>query len=505
MIASVFNSAVRTYLRQRYKRIIYMKESPIAAQKRQLQQLLYQSRNTEMGKKHHFLSIEDRQQYGSEVPLIKYEDIREDIERMISGVSDVLCPGVVKNYSKSSGTTSRRSKYIPMPNACHYGNHVAASWDTMAIVYNENPKAKIFEKKSVIMGGSITTSQTGVSIGDVSALLLQKMHWAGRPFFTPDFETALMNDWEEKIERMASICARHPIEMIGGVPTWTLVLCNLILEKTGKINMLEVWPEAHFYMHGGVGFEPYKEQFAALFPSEDFKYYEVYNASEGYFAVQDQSTQDGMLLLLDNNIYYEFVPIGEVESHAPKALTLEEVEVGSDYALVITTASGLYRYMIGDTVKIVSTNPYRVSVSGRTQQYINVFGEEVMVANTDRAIAATCSLLDCRVSEYSVAPIFMGKDVKGGHQWVIEFWQEPRDMQLFALTLDTELRGLNSDYDAKRYKDIALKELEVYTVPKGTFHQWMKRKGKIGGQNKVPRLSNTDTYIKEILNTVKNV
>ena len=475
-----------------------MKSQPVETQKEQLERILHTARNTAMGKKYTFTNIVDAKTYRARVSLTDYDSIKYDIEKMRLGAPDVLCKGVVKKYSKSSGTTSDRSKYIPMPNECHYGNHVAASWDTMALVYNENPSAKIFEKKSVIMGGSISTNN-GVSTGDISALLLKHMHWAGRPFFTPDFATALLDDWEVKINRMAEQCAKQSIEMIGGVPTWTLVLCDAILKATGKNDMSEIWPTARFYMHGGVGFDPYRKQFDELFPIKGFKYYEVYNASEGYFAVQDESTAEGMLLLLSNNIYYEFIPVEEVNASDPIAVELADVQEGQIYALVITTASGLYRYVIGDLVQIVSTNPYRIKVAGRTKQYINTFGEEVMVANTDAAVAKTCAQLNCSVSEYSVAPIHMARDTKGAHLWVVEFEEGPADIGVFAEALDAQLRKLNSDYDAKRQHDLAMQCLQVRAVPRGTFHKWLRSKGKIGGQNKVPRLSTDMKYINELL------
>ncbi len=491
----LFNKAVKQYLKYRYRRILEMRKNGPNLQADVLSTLLERAQWTETGIKYDFRNIRTRIEYREVVPLTRYELISSDIERMMNGECNILCPGAVSMYAKSSGTTNSVSKYIPMPKSIHYGNHVAASWDTMSIVYHEDSDCRIFEKKSTIMGGAIT--KMGKSyVGDVSAILLDKMHWAGRPFFTPDFETTLLSDWEEKIEKMALICKDDPVVMLGGVPTWTLLLCRIILEKTDKSNMLEVWPNIRYYMHGGVGFEPYRAQFEELFPSSTFKYYEVYNASEGYFAVQDSVNSEGMLLLLNNEIYYEFVSLSELSKSSPNTLLLEDVEADKNYAIVVTSSSGLWRYLIGDTIKFTSMNPYRIKVTGRTQQFINVFGEEVMVSNTDKALAMTLDKMSINVNEYSVAPVFITLKQRGRHHWVIEFTDEPKDVELFARTLDNNLRKVNSDYDAKR---ALIDTLLVSTVPTGTFYKWMKKRGKYGGQNKVPRLSNTSEYIDQIL------
>ena len=422
---------------------------------------------------------------------------------MMSGKPDILHGGKVKYFAKSSGTTNDRSKYIPMPPSIHYRNHVAASWDTMSIVYNEDPNCEIFCKKSTIMGGSISKIDKAL-VGDVSAILLDKMHWAGRPFFTPDFETTILANWEEKIEKMAQICKDDPVVMIGGVPTWTLVLCKRILEITGKDHMHEVWPTLKYYMHGGVGFEPYKKQFSELFPEKGFKYYEIYNASEGYFAVSDSFDSDGMLLLVNNDIFYEFIPIEDIDSKEPNIISLVGVEVGEIYAIVISTSAGLWRYIVGDTVVFSSINPYRIKVVGRTKQFINVFGEEVMVANTDKAVSITSEKHKAVIRDYTVGPIYMKDGKSGGHKWLVEFEKEPKNIALFTQDLDQNLRNINSDYDAKRSNDIALKQLVLTSLAEGTFRKWMKQKGKYGGQNKVPRLSNNLIYINEIIEVTKH-
>ena len=499
-----FNKGVKQYLKLRYKRIEGIRNEPESTQKRIFLSLIERARNTEFGKKHNFDTIQSYEEYKSTVPLSDYEDLKSDINRMMMGESDILWPGKVKWYSKSSGTTSDRSKYIPVSDDSLYKNNVAASWDTMAITYHEDPDAEIFQKKSLIMGGALAPWEHNedVTVGDVSAILLHRMPAIGRPFYSPDFKTACLDDWEEKIRLMAEICSKEKIVMFGGVPTWTIVLFKRILENTGAANMQEVWPDARYYMHGGVGFDPYIGQFKEFFPDPNFKYFEAYNASEGYFAIQDRSDEKGMLLLLDNDIFYEFVTMEELTNESPKTLTIGEVELDTNYAIVISTSGGLWRYICGDTIKFTSVKPYRIMVSGRTKHFINVFGEEVMVGNTEKALAETIKALPTVIKNYTVAPIFMSHGSKGGHQWLIEFDKAPDDLLAFEILLDDNMKKINSDYAAKRFKDIALGRLQILPVSNGTFHRWLASKGKVGGQNKVPRLFNTRKYVEELLGFV---
>lgn len=308
-----------------------------------------------------------------------------------------------------------------------------------------------------------------------------------------------MPDFEEKIERMARQCSQQDVVMIGGVPTWTVVLFRKILELTGKSNMLEVWPNFQVYIHGGVSFTPYRDQFRQFLPSGQVSYQEIYNASEGYFAIQNDFESGDMLLLLDNGIYYEFIPMDQWHQPAPKAVPLEAVEVGKNYAIVISTNGGLWRYTPGDTVTFTSTFPYKIKITGRTRQFVNAFGEEVMVENTDRALAMTCAQTGAVVLEYTVAPVYFKGPGKGGHEWLVEFEKKPSDMQSFSSLLDQNLQKVNSDYEAKRYHNMALEQLQLRPMPRGTFHQWLKMKGKYGGQHKVPRLSNERKYVEDIL------
>lgn len=490
------NIIVKKYLDYRYRRIERMRKMPYRSQYQWLTKLTQMAKNTEYGKRYGFASVKSYSDFANQVPIVDYEDIKGDIERMMHGQKDVLWPGYVKWYSKSSGTTSDKSKFIPVPSQNLRQCHIQGSWDAMSALYHHRPDAQNFAKRSLVMGGSVSKFQPypKTRIGDVSAVMLYNMPVLGRPFYTPDFETALLSDWEEKIERMTNITRYEDVVMIGGVPTWTVVLINRILEKTGKDHMLEVWPNAMAYLHGGVGFDPYEEQFKKYFPDDSFVYQEIYNASEGFIGIQDDHAVDAILLLSDNAMFFEFedMDTGEV-------VPLEGVKTGVNYSLIMSTNSGLWRYRIGDTVKFESLLPHRFHVTGRTQQYINVFGEEVMIANTDKALAMTCREMGAEAEEYTVAPIFLDDKDKGGHEWVIEFKHLPSDMEAFADRLDKNLQKINSDYEAKRSYGLALDRLQLTNVSPGTFHKWMRSRGKYGGQNKVPRLSNTRKYIDQIL------
>lgn len=501
----LFNKGVKQYLKLRYNRIERMRSAPIEVQEKTFISLIHRAKNTWYGKKYGFAEVTDHASYIRKVPLVDYEDIKPYINRMMEGESNVLWPGMVKWYAKSSGTTTDRSKYIPVSEDSLYKNNVAASWDTMAITYHEDPDSEIFQKKSLIMGGALSPWEHNpkVTIGDISAILLHRMPTVGRPFYSPDFKTACMHDWEEKIRLMSQICAEDDIVMFGGVPTWTIILLKKILKETGAENMHKVWPNVRYYMHGGVGFEPYIDQFREFFPDPNFRYFEVYNASEGYFAVQDRSNEKGMLLLLNNDVYYEFISMEELANPDPQSIPLADVKADTNYAIVISSSSGLWRYMPGDTVIFITINPYRLKVSGRTKHFINVFGEEVMVSNTDKALSDTIKEIPAIISDYTVAPIFMSRGEKGGHQWLIEFEKTPDNLEAFELLLDDNLQKINSDYAAKRYKNMAIKNLQIIPASSGTFMRWLASKGKVGGQNKIPRLFNSRKYMDELLDFVK--
>jgi len=498
-VKQLANSIIKQYLKFRFRRIRRMRTDPYAMQDQWLKKLLQMGKNTEYGKKWGFHNINNYGQFASQVPVVSYEDLQGNIDRMMRGEKDVLWPGYVKWYAKSSGTTGHRSKYIPVPSHNLRQCHIQGSWDSMSTLYHHIPNMEAFAKKSLIMGGSLETFDPfpRTRIGDVSAVMIQRMPFIGRPFYTPDFETALLSDWEEKIERMAKITPKEDLVMLGGVPTWTIVLFDRILELTGKDHMLEVWPNAKAYLHGGVGFAPYQTQFEKYLPSDEFTYQEVYNASEGFIGLQDSQDIKALLLLTDNGMFFEFEDMA-----SGNVVPLSGVEPEVNYSLIMSSNAGLWRYRIGDTVQFVSTRPHRFIITGRTKQFINAFGEEVMVANTDEALARTAKAFGVVADEYSVAPIYMQNRDKGGHEWIIEFQKSPENTEDFAQQLDKNLRALNSDYDAKRSYDLALNQLKLHAAPPGTFHGWMKSRGKFGGQNKVPRLSNDRRYIDQILQHV---
>ncbi len=498
------NAILSRYLRSRIPRIERYISNPEEVQMYWFEKLIRKARNTDWGKNHDYKNIHSLEAFQKKVPVQDYDSLKPFIERMMLGEKNVLWSGKIRWFSKSSGTTSDKSKFIPVSWEHHKHCLMKGCRDTLSIYYHNNPNANIFQGKGIVMGGAWDRydAYPKTKYGDVSALMLNNMPALAKYFYSPDMETALMPEWEEKIERMASITSKENITNMGGVPTWSLVLFRKILEQTGKEHLLEVWPQLELYIHGGVSFTPYQNQFKELMPGHQVTFQEIYNASEGYFSIQNESKKDDMLLLLDNGIFYEFIPSNEWDKEYPKALTLEEIEIGVNYAIVISTNSGLWRYMTGDTVKFTSKYPYKIKVTGRTKHFINAFGEEVVIENTDKALAKTCQTLGAIVYEYTVAPIYFQGNEKGGHEWLIEFEKPPNNLIEFTTLLDRNLQQINSDYEAKRYKDLALAELIVQPLPQGTFHEWLKRKGKYGGQNKIPRLSNHRQYLDEILETV---
>ncbi len=494
------NQAFKSYYKVRMRQVERVMRYPIETQEKIFKQLLFKAKHTEWGKRYDFQDIKNPVEFAARLPISSYEDIKLDILRMMYGERDVLWSGRVRWFSKSSGTTNDHSKFIPVSDENLDRCHLRGSWDAMTFLYDQRPDARIFELKTLLMAGSLQRFQPYPStrIGDVSAIMVSRMPRMAIPFFAPDFQTALLEDFEEKIERTAQMTSQlKDIVAIGGVPTWVIVLFRKVLEITGKDNILEVWPDFQFYIHGGVSFLPYREQFQRFLPAEQVSYQEVYNASEGYFGVQNDFKTNDMLLLLDNGVFYEFLPMEEWEKEYPKTIQLEQVEVGKIYAIVISTNAGLWRYLPGDTVTFTSTTPYKFKIAGRTTQFINAFGEEVIVANADRALAQTCQQTGAIALEYSAAPIFM-EEGKGGHEWFIEFEQIPKDTKHFAELLDQNLQAINSDYQAKRYKNMALQRLMVHPLPKGTFIKWLKSKGKYSSQVKVPRLANHRTYADDL-------
>lgn len=497
------NELLKRYLAQRMRRIERYMERPEERQERWLRKLLDTARNTEFGCRHDFAGIRTAEQFARTVPVQDYESVKGDIARMMRGERNVLWPGEVNWYSKSSGTTSDKSKFIPVPYANMFACHVAGSWDALALLYHNRPGMEIFRRRNLVLAGSFQAlpEYAKTRFGDVSAILMQNMPSLGRMFRTPDTATLLSPNFEEKINRIAELVSRRDdIVMFGGVPTWIIVLFRLILEKTGKSNMLEVWPHLQAYMHGGVGFEPYRQTFRELIPSDDFAYQEIYNASEGFFGAQCDLGRNDMLLLADNGVFFEFIPADEWDKDHPRTVTMADVEIGKNYAVLMSANNGLWRYQPGDTVIFTRKYPHCFQISGRTKQFINAFGEEVMIGDTDKALAEACRQTDAVVAEYTAAPVyFAGGRGKGGHEWIVEFEKAPADLENFNRLLDENLQRINSDYEAKRYKSMALDRLQLRPVPRGTFLRWMKARGKFGNQSKVPRLANHRQFVEELL------
>jgi hypothetical protein len=496
----ILNSILKLAFKPRIQTIhAYMKD-PGSIQKVWLERLVNKAKDTQWGKEHDFSSIKTLSDYQKQVPISDYEALKPYIQKMMHGESDILWPGRIKWFSKSSGTTNDKSKFIPVSYENLRQCHLKGSHDTIAMWYNSNPDTQLLSNgKGLIMGGSLQVfaENRDTVIGDVSAIMLNNMPFYGKYFHTPTIDIALMSEWEAKIEKMAHHVIKENLTNVGGVPTWTIVLFRRILELTGKKNILEVFPNFELYMHGGVSFTPYREQFKAFLPSEKVQYREIYNASEGFFASQYEKDDIGMLLLLDNGTFYEFLPMSDLDNPNAKVLNIDEVDMNTNYAMLISTNSGLWRYLIGDTIKFTSLYPHKIQITGRTKHFINVFGEEVMVENSDKALAMTCEITGAQVNEYTVGPIFL-EHSKGGHEWFVEFEKLPDDLEKFCELLDLNLQSLNSDYEAKRYKSLALEKLVLNPAPKGAFHEWLKSKGKYGGQNKVPRLSNSRLYIDEL-------
>lgn len=501
---SIVNSILSQYLRSRMRRIEWFMEKPHEAQQYWFEKLIRNARNTEWGKAHGYPSIRNYEDFVDRVAIQDYDSLKPYIMKMMHGEKNILWSGKTRWFSKSSGTTSDKSKFIPVSREHHSTCLMRGSKDTLSLYHYNNPNAKIFQGKGIVMGGSSEhfAPYPKTKYGDVSALMLDYMPAIAKYFYTPDMETALMKDWEPKIRRIAEMTSKQNVTNLGGVPTWTIVLFRAILELTGKENILEVWPNLEVYIHGGVSFTPYKKQFQKFLPSEQVHLLEIYNASEGYFSIQSDLKEDDMLLMLDNGIFYEFVLPSEWGKDYPKAIPLSQVEIDQNYAIAISTNSGLWRYMPGDTVKFTSTAPYKIKVTGRTKHFINAFGEEVMIENTDKALALACQETGASVQEYTVAPIYFIGEGKGGHEWLVEFEVPPRNLEAFTDLLDKNLQQINSDYEAKRYKSMALNRLVLRSLPQGTFFKWLKGKGKFGGQNKIPRLANHRRYLEEILEVV---
>ena len=489
------------YFRLRHKQIDRYAEEAGTIQNRQLMRLVRKAARTSWGEKQGYRDIKSYSDFKNRFPVQNYDRIKEDVKRMINGERDVLWPGACQWFAKSSGTTSDKSKFLPVTRDILKHCHYQGGFDTVSLYLRNHPESRFFRHKGLILGGSHSPSPLNgkTHCGDLSAVLLQNLNPLVNLIRVPKKETILMDEWESKIKAIVEQTCREDVGNISGVPSWMLVLLKAVLRKTGKECLTEVWPNLEVFFHGGISFEPYREQYKTLIPSDRMHYMETYNASEGFFGIQNDPDDHSLLLMLDYDIFYEFVPVNELDSDNPQVIPLEEVELGKNYAMVITTSGGLWRYLIGDTVCFTSLRPYKFVISGRTKHFINAFGEELMVNNADRGIRIACQKTGAIVKEYTAAPLFLLDKAKGRHQWLIEFEKEPASLPDFARILDEALKSLNSDYEAKRYKEISLQPLEVIVAREGLFYDWLQSKGKLGGQHKIPRLSNSRTFLEELL------
>lgn len=502
-MSGLLNTVLIPILKRRLKKIDGFLKHPNRTQEKLLVHHLNVAGRTAFGQEHGFSNVRTIEQFKAQVPVRDYDGHKPYIQRLMKGEQNVLWPSTVRWFAKSSGTTSDKSKFLPVTKEALQTCHYRGGRDSIAIYARNNPKARVFTGKALIMGGSSQVNRMDENAkswyGDVSAVMMRNMPRIARIVATPSMDVLLMDEWEEKLRLMTEQTIDKNITQIIGVPTWTIVLIKKLFEMTGKDNLADIWPNLELYIHGGVSFTPYREQFSQLIRSSNMHYLEAYNASEGFIALQYDLSSPDLLLMLDYGIFYEFMPMDETDKESPKTLQLAEVEVGKNYAIVISTNAGLWRYMIGDTVQFTSTDPYMIRVSGRVKHFINAFGEEVIIDNADEAIARASAATGATVKDYTAAPVYMSGESKGGHEWIVEFEKQPNDFERFCEVLDTELQAINSDYEAKRHKSIALDKPVVHRATAGLFYKWMAARGKLGGQNKVPRLANERKYVEELL------
>lgn len=494
------NSIISWFLKKRVHQIELFLKYPIDVQEELLLKLVATAKRTEFGEEHDFSSIKNYKDFTNKVPIQRYESIEPLIERCRKGEQNLFWATPIKWFAKSSGTTNAKSKFIPVSDEALEYCHIKAGKDMLCLYINNNEETQLFTGKGLKLGGSSEIYKDNNSyFGDLSAIITGNLPFWVDYSSAPSQEVALMAEWETKMEAIIDETIDENITSLIGVPSWMLVLLNRVLERTGKDNILEVWPNLEVYFHGGVNFNPYREQYKKLIPKKDFQYYETYNASEGFFAIQDDNGSKELLLMLDYGIFYEFIPMTSYEGESSIAISLSEVKKNIDYALIITTNSGLWRYLIGDTIRFTSLNPYRIKITGRTKHHINVFGEELIIENAEDALRLACEKTKANIKEYTVGPIFMEGKKNGGHQWVIEFEKKPKSMDYFTEILDNALKSINSDYEAKRYNSMALAMPKIHVAREGLFYDWLKKKGKLGGQHKIPRLSNSRDFVEELL------
>ncbi|GEQ87372.1 hypothetical protein ULMS_28800 [Patiriisocius marinistellae] len=477
---------------------------PIDVQNELLEYLLNTAKNTEVGKTYDFASIKTYREFADRIPITSYEENSAMIERSRHGESNIFWPSPIKWFAKSSGTTNAKSKFIPVSNESLVDCHYAASKDLLCMYLNNNEDAKLFVGKSLRLGGSKELyKENGTVFGDLSAILIDNMPFWAEYSSTPSNEISLMGDWEVKMQAIVNETINENVTSLLGVPSWMLVLLNNVIKTTGKDNLFDVWPNLEVYFHGGVSFDPYIEQYNKILPRDNFRYYETYNASEGFFAIQDRNANKELLLMLDYGIFYEFIPMDSYGNEAQKVIPLSDVEIGKNYAIVITTNAGLWRYKVGDTIRFTSITPHRIKVTGRTKHHINVFGEELIIENAESALKKASILSDCEIVEYTAAPIFMKDKEKGAHEWIIEFKKPPINFEVFSRELDKALMQVNSDYEAKRFNNLTLNAPTIHIGRDKLFYDWLKKRDKLGGQHKVPRLSNSRDFLNELLDLNK--
>ncbi len=494
------NSIASWFLKKRIHQMELFIKYPHEVQFELLRNLISKAKHTEIGKEYDFAGIKNYKTFAERVPVQDYEDYTENIERSRQGESNIYWPTPINWFAKSSGTTNAKSKFIPVSDDSLESCHYAAGKDLLCMYLNNNPQSQLFTGKSLRLGGSKEIyKNNGTSYGDLSAILIDNMPFWAEFSSTPSNEVSLMHDWEFKMQAIVNETRKEKVTSLAGVPSWMLVLLNNVLETTEKQNLFEVWPSLEVYFHGGVSFDPYAPQYQKILPKDDFRFYEIYNASEGFFACQDRNDSKEMLLMLDYGVFYEFIPMDTYNSPEQKIIPLAEVETGVNYAIIITTNAGLWRYRIGDTVRFTSTKPYRIKVSGRTKHHINVFGEELIIENAESALKKASLVTNCEIVDYTVAPVFMEGREKGAHEWIIEFKTAPKDLEIFTRQLDLALQEINSDYEAKRYNNMTLNMPTVHEARDGLFYDWLKKNDKLGGQHKIPRLSNSRAYVEELL------
>lgn len=496
-----FTPLVGLYFASRQKAVEHYNNQAEQLQMNVMRRLVQKASQTEWGSTHHFGQIKSYEDFAKSMSVNSYEELKGYIDRMRHGEKDILWPGQVIWYAKSSGTTNDKSKFIPVSKDCLQDTHYMGGTDSVALYLKQNPKSRLFNGRALILGGSHAPNYNVSKslVGDLSAILIENINPLVNLIRVPKKETALLSDFEIKRDRIARETMNKNVTNISGVPSWMLSVLNRVMELTGKQHLNEVWPNLEVFFHGGVAFTPYREQYRQLIQNPNMHYMETYNASEGFFGIQSDFSDPALELMIDYGVFYEFIAMDELEKENPTVVPLTGVEIGKNYAMVISTSSGLWRYLIGDTVKFTQKDPYKFIITGRTKSFINAFGEELIVDNAEKGLAKACAETGAQVQEYTAAPIFMDTHAKCRHQWLIEFSTMPDSVEKFAEILDKTLQELNSDYEAKRYKDITLQHLELVVARKGLFNDWLKMKGKLGGQHKVPRLNNSRTHIEELL------